>query len=211
MAKNLTRLARKEKQLAAVELKAKSTAAHYQTGPSNMSLKGKILIAHPSSRDGIFTKSVVYLYQNDENGSIGLVLNKVTNWTLANVMKNRDYLYSGSEVIYKGGPVNESAMVMLHTDDWYSSNTMPVSDGLAISSDQFMLQKIAMQNTPTHWKMYTGMAGWAPRQLEAELKRKHGWLVAELPYPEFVFEKTGESLWMKAIDLCGQQTISNYF
>jgi putative transcriptional regulator len=194
----------------AVELKARNTAAHYQIG-HNMGHKGKLLIAHPSLKDGIFEKSVIYLYQNEKGGSIGLVVNKRTTYPFAGIMHRKHFEYSSDEPVYKGGPVSEHALTMLHTDDWYSANTMPCSAGVAISSDEFMLQKMAMGNEPTMWRVFSGMAAWGPGQLEQELARPNSWLLAELPDVRMLFSSEGEKQWMEAIELCSQQTINNFF
>ena len=210
MAKSLTRLATNAKLLAAVESKAKNTAAHYQTG-HKMNLKGKILVAHPSLEDRVFSESVIYLYQHDKSGSIGIVLNKPTTYLFASIMQRKHFDYESKRVVYNGGPVSEHALVMLHSDDWYSSNTMPLSPGIAISSDEFMLQKIAMGNEPRSWRVFSGMAAWGPGQLEQEISRPQGWLVAEVPNAEKLFSSKGETQWIEAIDLCSQQTINNFF
>lgn len=196
--------------MADVESKAKNTAAHYQIG-LRMELKGKLLAAHPSLNDGLFSKSVIYLYQHDKGGSVGIILNKTTNFPFAEIMHRKHFDYTSDEPVYKGGPVSEHAMTMLHSDDWYSSNTMPIAAGTAISSDEFMLQKMAMGNEPTYWRIFSGMAAWAPGQLESELDRPNGWLVAEVPDIKVLFSSNNETQWKEVIELCSQQTINNFF
>lgn len=170
---------------------------------------GKLLAAHPKLTQGIFANSVIYVYQDNPSGTIGIVLNKPTSWKVKEFLASKNFDYMGTEVIYKGGPVNEQAMVLLHDTDWYSSNSMPVGAGLAISSDLFMLEKLSMDNAPTQWRLFAGVAAWAPGQLHREMRSPAGWQVA-IPDNSVVFDKDGERQWNNAIQLCSQQLIDQY-
>ena len=108
-----------------------------------MSYLGKLLVAHPMIND-FFHRSVVFIYQDDAQGTLGLVLNKPTKVPIKQVILERNMNYSGPEHLYKGGPVNESAVILLHEDGWYASNTLQIhGTGLAITSDQTMMQKLS--------------------------------------------------------------------
>jgi putative transcriptional regulator len=171
--------------------------------------EGRLLVAHPKLTEGAFAYSVIYVYQDNASGTVGIVLNKPTSWKVKEFLASKDFDYLGSQVIYKGGPVNEQAIVMLHDDNWYSSNTMPVGANLAISSDLLMLEKISMDNTPSQWRLFAGVAAWAPGQLEREIRSPIGWQIAT-PDKSIVFDKDGERQWNKAIQLCSQQLIDQY-
>jgi len=173
------------------------------------SYQGKLLVSHPNLKDGSFMHSVIFLYQDNHNGAVGLVLNKPTVYRLDHFLLERGLDYLGLEVFYKGGPVNENAIVMLHDDDWYSSNTVQVGNGLAITSDLVMLEKIATGNTPNQWRLFTGVSAWAPGQLSLEMKSANGWQIAD-PNDSIVFDQDGERQWNKAIQLCSQQLIDQY-
>jgi putative transcriptional regulator len=171
--------------------------------------EGKLLVAHPKLTEGVFACSVIYVYQDNAAGTIGLVLNKPATWKIKDFLNSKGFDYIGSEVIYKGGPVNEQAIVMLHDDDWYSSNTMQIGAGLAISSDIVMLEKISTDNISGQWRLFAGVAAWAPGQLEREMRSPLGWQVA-VPDRSIVFDRDGERQWNKAIQLCSQQLIDQY-
>jgi putative transcriptional regulator len=174
-----------------------------------MTYKGKLLVAHPALNEGIFARSVILVYQDDGNGTLGLVLNKPTKWTVQKLIADRGLGYEGTEHVYKGGPINEQAIVMLHEDNWYSSNTFQISKGLAITSDVHMMEKLSMDNKPTHWRMFAGIAGWAPGQLDMELKSRNGWLTCDAN-DSIVFDKDGERQWNKAVQICASQMINSY-
>lgn len=184
-------------------------ADHSLIGRSFESYQGKLLVAHPNLKDGMFARSVVYLYQHSKDGAIGIVLNRATTWRVDHFLLEKGFDFSGLEVFYKGGPVNESAIVMLHNDDWYSSNTMQVGNGLAISSDLTMFEKLSMNNVPKDWRIFTGISAWGPGQLEMEVNALNGWQIAE-PNDSIVFDQDGERQWNKAIQLCSQQLIDQY-
>ena len=173
--------------------------------------KGKLLVAHPMLTSGLFARSVVYIYQDDlNNGTLGLILNKPTPYKVSSLLAERNMDYLGSEHVYKGGPVNEQAIVMLHEDNWYSSNTIQTSKGLAISSDIHMMEKLSMDNKPTEWRSFAGISAWSPGQLKAELKSSKGWLTCDAD-PSIVFAKDGERQWNRAVQMCANQMIDSYF
>jgi len=186
-------------------------AAHCPIGVNSMeSRKGKLLVAHPMMREGLFARSVVYIYQDDpRNGTLGIILNKPTPYKFASLLAERNLDYYGSEHVYKGGPVNEQAIVLLHEDNWYSSNTVQTSKGLAISSDVYMLEKISLDNKPVEWRSFAGISAWSPGQLDAEIISSKGWLTCDAD-PSIVFAKDGERQWNRALQQCVDQTINQY-
>ena len=109
-----------------------------------MNLQGKVLVSHPSLTQGLFAKSVVYIYQHEHKGSLGVILNKRSNFSVAEIMSQKGILFDHGHMCFTGGPVNQQALQILHSDDWYSQNTLQLPQGLSISSDTVMLEKIAM-------------------------------------------------------------------
>lgn len=175
-----------------------------------MSRQGQLLVAHPNLGDNTFKHSVVYVTEDHEGGTVGLMLNRPTEYSLREIMHTKGLELAGTDrVVYKGGPVNPTAVVMLHTDDWYSSNTMVVQPGVAISSDNFMIEKLALENAPSSWRIVLGVSGWAPGQLDREIDRGD-WLQVATD-PEILWGYDGEKQWRKSLDLCSQQMLAQYF
>jgi putative AlgH/UPF0301 family transcriptional regulator len=83
-----------------------------------------------------------------------------------------------NEVIHKGGPVSDTSILLLHTSEWTSTNTITATDEVCMTSDSLMLEKLAMGNAPHGWRMFAGMSLWQTGQLEDEIARG-GWLIAE--------------------------------
>lgn len=172
--------------------------------------QGKLLVAHPM-QTGFFSRAVILIYQDDPKaGTAGLVLNMPTKIRVGDIIADRGMAYGGTEYVYKGGPVSESAVIMLHEDGWYSSNTLYVKRGLSITSDDIMMEKLSMGNSPLAWRMCMGISGWHPGQLQNEIDRQHGWLTCEAD-ASIVFAKDGERQWNQALQMCANQTIDSYF
>jgi|TARA_A100001015_G_scaffold59146_1_gene65209 putative transcriptional regulator len=181
--------------------------------------QGKVLIAHPNMpNDNIFSRSVVYIYQDDaQNGTIGLILNKKSNYRISDVCNEKGIIFGDMQSkIYKGGPVNQQALILLHTSEWGSTNTTDVRNNLCVSSDDTMLAKIGSGNQPHYWRLFGGMSAWMPGQLDAEMqgrfpfKPENSWLIANLTHND-IFEYTGDKQWQVAFELCSKQMYDQYF
>ena len=184
-----------------------------------MLLEHKILISHPKCPSGtIFHKAVIYIYQhNEQNGTLGVILNKPSRFTVQDICADKKYPWAGpTPPVYHGGPVNSNALVMLHTDDWASTNTIRSSHNLMISSDNEMLLQLGQNNQPKNWRLFAGLSGWAPGQLEAELsgkwpyKPENSWLIAT-PTAELLLQTRYNVLWEHAFKISSSQMFAEYF
>lgn len=164
-----------------------------------------------------FAKSVIYIYADDDRGTTGVVLNKTTETTVQELFYDHKITYpTSSPMIHAGGPLNKTAIILLHTDDWNSQNTAYAGNNLLISSDKLMMLKMSQGNEPIYWRMMVGLCGWAPGQLDMELKgqfpynKEHQWLTAE-PSEDILFGYDGEEQWIKALDFYSHQKIDQWF
>jgi putative transcriptional regulator len=175
-----------------------------------MNLVGKLLIAPPSVKGNFWYKTVILITEHHNNGSLGLVLNKRSQMTVTEFAEQCGHEMQYSNYLYLGGPVNVKALCMLHSADWSCSNTMRVTDNLAISSAEDLLPKMAMRNSPFQWRMFMGLCGWAPGQLENEIKgnppfnHNTSWLIANPDYG-LIFENDLKEQWTHAVDRSGQE------
>lgn len=181
---------------------------------------GKLLVAHPHfPNNSPFSKSVIYIYQDDlVNGTVGVVLNKCSTTSVSELCDSEGITFGDlSPAVHIGGPVNQGALALLHTDDWHSANTMAAGGHLRVSSDRHMLKKMShFTNQPAYWRMFVGASIWRPGQLDAEIKgvAPYGpqsmWLTCDADeYTMFKYD--GEKQWHKSLELCSQQTIDQYF
>jgi putative transcriptional regulator len=175
-----------------------------------MDLVGKCLIARPSIVDPFFKRSVVYIYEQNMQGVAGLVINKRKgSFTTTEIMLNRGFdPLDPAETVYAGGPVNETAVILLHTNEWSSSNTLQVDKHLSVSSDDLMFFKITNGDKPNGYKFCCGVAAWHPKQIVTEIKANH-WLISELNTHQ-IFDVDGRQLWDEAVETNAKQTIDKF-
>jgi len=185
-------------------------ADHFQTIPN---YRGKLLVARPHvMRDPTFAESVVYIYEQRDNMVLGLVLNKPTKMSIADLQSMRGISNSGaSESLYKGGPVSEQSLLLLHTDEWQSTNTLPVGNNLCLSSDELMLDKLADGNLPNGYRLMSGMASWSQPQLFTEINKHKAWLVIDPNITIFFDSDDGNGQWKKAIQLASSRIVESLF
>ena len=183
-----------------------------------MSRVGKLLIAHPNlPRDNPWSKRVIYVFADNANeGTQGIIMNHPTRYTVNDFIAGRGFdLPLTKEKIRIGGPVNNKALFVLHTSEWYSSSTIVIDNSFSISSDDFMIEKLAMDNQPFFWRMCLGMCAWAPGQLDSELagefpyRAENSWLIADADY-SIMFDYDAEKQWESALELSKKQSVNSW-
>lgn len=183
-----------------------------------MNRQGQLLIAHPNlPHNNPFYKSVIYIFEDDQVGTQGIILNKPTNYSVNSFIETQGFTMGLSpEKMRFGGPVSSKMVFMLHTDDWESASSSPVGKGLMISCDDFMLEKMAMGYQPGLWRMMVGVCAWQPGQLDMEMqgvkpyRPENSWLTADAN-DNILFGYDGEKQWEKAVALSSKQMINSYF
>jgi putative transcriptional regulator len=161
-------------------------------------LAGNLLIAVPDLEDGNFYRSVVLVLHHDQLGASGVVLNRVTDVTLAEALENsvggRDAISGEVRQNVKiniGGPV-DGPLIVLHEERSLSEDS--VIPGVYMSVDGAEVNKIVCQKEG-RLRVYSGYSGWAPEQLEAEIDAG-GWLVIEANCEHVFFDDS--ELWSHA-------------
>jgi len=180
---------------------------------------GKVLVAHPNlGPNETFHRTVIYIYQHDATaGTVGVITNKKSRFSVSDLAADKDITFGDtSKFVYHGGPVNQQALVLLHTNDWSSKNTAPAGRQLSVSSDEFMIEKLNNGEQPTYWRMFGGMAAWGPGQLEAELngeypfRAENSWLIAQAP-DQLLFGTDGDKQWQKCFELSSAQMFAKFW
>ena len=180
-----------------------------------MNYTGRLLVAHPKLNSHFFKHSVIYICEDSDQGSQGIIINKPSKFSVGNVFANKGFDITTNQQIYRGGPIHEKSVSMLHTAEWYSSNTSPAGN-YNVTSDNFMIEKMAMGNTPAEWRMVSGVCGWAPGQLHAEVtgnppfSSHQGWLTLS-PTDSIIFAYEGEAQWQHALQLSSKQMVDRFF
>lgn len=179
----------------------------HMAAEANMIKPGTVLVAHPDLDDDFFAFSLVLISEDHSGGTLGFALNKSSRFDLREAIDCPDWPYN--DLLYNGGPVNKTALILIHSSEWYSSNTMPLNTDLSISSDTLMAEKMSMGNTPGQYRFVTGMSGWDRGQLQAEIDRSK-WLTIPAT-DDIVFGNDGETQWRQAVEKYAQLAVSQYF
>ena len=173
--------------------------------------QGDILIAHPTFAHPFDEEAVVILTEVGPKNVAGLRLNLVDGRPIEEIVMPRFVDLFPTRHVYLAGPHNPGALTMIHSGTWYSKNTMTINDSWSISSDEVMLEKLHMGNTPDWFKLVLGWSTWGTRQLSNQLMDKQSpWLLLENPRHEIITSHH-ESMWHSAIADISRKSVSQYF
>ena len=193
-----------------VKLERDQTKLVLQGQVKSMIAPGKILVALPNLESSLFSKSVILITEHHDSGTVGFILNKPSQHNIKAQLQERGLEWATNDVLYQGGPLNTSSLVMIHTDDFSSQNTMYLPGGIAVSSDELMIEKILMDNRPNAFRLVTGICSWAPGQIAQEIQKHKSWLTAT-PNDVTIFNSTGLKQWRKALNVVASETTAQYF
>ncbi|MBA4032244.1 MAG: hypothetical protein C0478_15345 [Planctomyces sp.] len=145
------------------------------------SLRGKLLVATKQLKDPTFYKTVVLIVEDNEHGSMGLVLNRPSSILVNHALSEHFQLPESHELVHVGGPVEPAALFILHNIDELSHEKTTVIPGVWLGNSGEAFEDVLKTTDPddpaVRFRVFCGCAGWSPGQLEGELA--HGdWLVA---------------------------------
>lgn len=178
-----------------------------QAGPAaERFLDGQLLIAMPSMRDPRFRRSLVYLCAHSAEGAMGLVVNREAGTLTLDDLFGTLEIPLGAALravhVRYGGPVEPGRGFVLHSTDFESpETTLHVTGDVAMTATVEVLHAIGAGRGPRDAIVALGYAGWAPGQLEAEL-RQNGWLNCE-PDRELLFGDDQGPKWDRALAKLG--------
>lgn len=149
----------------------------------NVNLTGHFLIAMPNLTDPYFAKSVTFICTHNQDGAMGIVINRPTDMTYAVLFEKiklqlENHAIANNPVLY-GGPVQSERGFVLHPatdashEEWDSSIT--ICDKTALTTSKDILEAVAHGAGPTRMLLTLGYAGWTQGQLEEEIA-KNAWL-----------------------------------
>jgi putative transcriptional regulator len=159
---------------------------------------GTLLVASPQLTDVDFSRAVVLILQHDDNGTIGVMLNRPTNLVPATVFPElAQDLGSYDGRLFRGGPVAPTRLLYIVRGLAAATVTGPeVLDKVFLSiEDAALPEMVRLADGTNDLRLYAGHATWAPGQLQAQIGAG-GWQVL-LGTPELVFDEDPGSLWTK--------------
>lgn len=160
-------------------------------------LNGQLLIAMPQMDDKRFQNTVLLVCSHDADQAMGVVLNvqhdELELGDLAEQVGIGTPRFNANEPIYKGGPVESSRGIVVHSSDHILPDTKPINEDMAMTSNIKILTEITNGIGPNHFLVALGHASWTAGQLDQEL-RDNIWLT--MPYDaELIFDHSPDQIW----------------
>lgn len=162
------------------------------------SLTGRLLVATPQLGDGTFDRAVVLLLDHDEDGALGVVVNRPTAVPVEEVLPSWQPYAVEPGVLFQGGPVAlDSALGLAVLDgrsgDWEPPGWRRVVGRLGLVDLDVTPESVPMASV----RIFAGYAGWSPGQLEAELREGAWYVVPAEPSGAYAdaFSPQPDQLW----------------
>ena len=171
-------------------------------------LEGQFLIAMPDMEDERFAQSVILVVGHGSEGAMGLVINhELADLRFADILDELDLGDPDAVIrlpdsirdraVLRGGPVEQGRGFVLHSSDYNSGNTYPVTGEVSLTGTLDILKAMAFGPAPKSALFALGCCGWSAGQLEDEIAR-NGWLT--VPFSrELLFEKPVEERYDAAL------------
>ena len=159
---------------------------------------GKLLVSSRDLSDPNFAESVVLLIRYDEQGTLGLMINRRTRAPISRIIQNLDTGKYKSDPIYIGGPVEMTAVFgLFRSRKKPDEGTSVLREVYLVSSKALLEKTLAATSGPSDLRLYVGYCGWAGGQLENEV-RQRGWWIFDAS-AGVVFDPDPGSVWSRLI------------
>lgn len=174
-------------------------------------LDGQFLIAMPGMADTNFARTVVYVCAHSDDGAMGFVINRPQHLSFSDVLLHLEM--AGEDELIRmpgptldfpircGGPVESGRGFVLHSDDYMSESSIPVSDDICLTATLDIVRAISHGRGPQRGLMMLGYAGWAAGQIENEIGA-NGWLTCPAQ-EDLIFDTNLDSKYDRALGLMG--------
>ncbi|MDH5538371.1 MAG: YqgE/AlgH family protein [Rhizobacter sp.] len=172
----------------------------------------QFLIAMPGMGDGTFSGTVVYMCEHNQNGALGLVINKPIDIKLKNLFEKVELSLDREDLaetpVYFGGPVQTERGFVLHEpmegqqgDGAHYNSTLQIPGGLEMTTSKDVLEALSSGSGPKKILVTLGYSGWGAGQLEEEMSR-NGWINVGAE-PAIIFDTPVDQRYEKALSLLG--------
>lgn len=181
-------------------------AARMQTMPiESTPLQNQLLIALPTMPDTRFERAVALICQHDDDGAMGIVVNRASEYTLGDVLSQMGFdagdAHLRSQPVLEGGPMHPERGFVLHDGGLHWDSSLRIADGLYLTTSRDILESMAQGEGPPHAVVALGCAGWGTGQLEHELG-ENSWLTAPSD-ADLLFATPLDARWQAAAGRIG--------
>jgi putative transcriptional regulator len=168
-------------------------------------LTGQLLVAMPAMGDPRFAKTVIYMCVHNDEGAMGLVVNKIADQiTFPELLDQLDIESLGvaaDHPVHYGGPVESGRGFVLHSLDYQRDGTIVIADEIGLTATIDVLRDMAESRGPERALLALGYAGWGAGQLDGEIQQ-NAWL--NVPADErLIFDHHNDDKWESAIAKIG--------
>jgi len=167
--------------------------ASAQTGES---ANGVFLVASPALADPNFRHSVVLVTQAADGSSVGFIVNRPGERSLAQILPDNEVMKRHTEPLYLGGPVQPAGLFAVFRARENPPDALRVLGDVSFALDPAVVERL-LHAPPERVRFFNGYAGWAPGQLALELDRG-GWYVLNAD-AETVFRRDTGTLWRELL------------
>ena len=171
----------------------------------SVNLTHHFLIAMPNMADPHFSKTLTYICEHNEQGALGLVVNRPLDMVLSKLLVQVSIPVASQQCasipVHFGGPVQTDRGFVLHDPVGQWQSTLAVSSEIGLTTSKDILQAVACGEGPRQILVTLGYAGWAPGQLEHELAQ-NAWLTVAARQ-DVIFGMPAEERLVAAMDLLG--------
>jgi len=169
------------------------------------SLQHHFLIAMPSMADSFFYRSVVYICEHDEQGAMGIIINRPTHVMLTELLShleidNNEAGPRTTPVLF-GGPVQKGQGMVIHNSHAPWKTSMQLSTDLFLTTSTDILETIGSDKGPKNSIVTLGYSGWEAGQLEQEIA-DNSWLTV-IANDDILFHTPAEQRWHAAAKSLG--------
>lgn len=172
---------------------------------TSTSLANQLLVALPSLADPNFARAVALICQYDEDGAMGVVVNRPSEFTLGDVFEQMGIETDDAELsaqpVLAGGPVHAERGFVLHDGEKEWDSSLVIGEGLYVTTSRDVLEAMARGEGPARSTVALGCAGWGAGQLEYELT-ENSWLTVPAD-AELLFATPLEARWQAAAGRIG--------
>lgn len=172
---------------------------------SGPNLTDQFLIAMPGLEDPNFHHTVTYICEHDENGAMGITINRPSELKLKDILEHLEISSAASPAaeqwIYVGGPVQTERGFVLHNAGKTWDSTLQITPRISITTSRDILEDIVRNEGPEKSLIALGYAGWGSGQIEAELSA-NAWLNGPAD-PGIIFDLPPEQRWQAAAQAMG--------
>ena len=170
-------------------------------------LENHFLVAMPQMKDSYFANTVTYLWKHNEDGALGIVINKPLKASVVDIFDELQIECSIDEGPFRegpvlaGGPVERDKGFIIHDagKNWESS--ISVTEDISICTSKSILEDIANGNGPENYLIALGCAGWEAGQLEYEISA-NTWLTVPAD-PSLIFSGDYANMSQRAASILG--------